>query len=338
MYCCSASCSFSYSCTRHLTMSPIEISPTTRSPSSTGRWRNLPLVIISMMAETVSLCRQLTTLRVITSLTGASSTLAPRSPSTRTISRSDRMPSTPLLLITSTAPILRSPRILTAVESLASGSTLRMWWPLVSRIARTVIGVSLKSVAPLSWRVLVSFRSSINSLARMSLEGAQLSAQTSRPLAGLNPRRDPGFSLLQLTLTAPWKEVGREIRRIAVTFLWRARSFSYGIRVRFHRPPIQMPGGMTEHRKNDGETDKERQRTDQQQRRNNQPPCGDGQWIFHRNPQRRPDCVNRGRMPVEHQWKRHNADTQGHDREQEADATANDDERPSCRCRQYARR
>src|SRR5215475_1174939 len=125
-------------------MSPIEISPTTRSPSSTGRWRNLPLVIISMMAETVSLCRQPTTLRVITSLTGPSSTLAPRSPSTRTISRSDRMPSTPPLLITSTAPILRSPRILTAAESFASGSTLRMWWP---RIARTVIVVSSKGRA-----------------------------------------------------------------------------------------------------------------------------------------------------------------------------------------------
>ena len=36
--------------------------------------------------------RQLTTLRVMTALTGSSSTLAPRSPSTRTMSRSDKMP------------------------------------------------------------------------------------------------------------------------------------------------------------------------------------------------------------------------------------------------------
>ena len=46
-----------------------------------------------MIAATVSACLQLTTLRVITALTGSSSTAAPRSPSTRTMSRSDRMPS-----------------------------------------------------------------------------------------------------------------------------------------------------------------------------------------------------------------------------------------------------
>ena len=94
--------------------------------SITGRCLNLPDVIISMMAATVSDCRQLTTLRVITALTGSSSTPAPRSPSTRTMSRSDRMPSMRPLLITSTAPIFRSARILTAAESLASGSTLWM--------------------------------------------------------------------------------------------------------------------------------------------------------------------------------------------------------------------
>ena len=61
--------------------------------STTGRCLNLPNVIISMMAATVSVCLQLTTLRVMTALTGSSSTCAPRSPSTRTMSRSDRMPS-----------------------------------------------------------------------------------------------------------------------------------------------------------------------------------------------------------------------------------------------------
>ena len=65
-----------------------------------------------MIALTVSDCLQLTTLRVITALTGSSSTAAPRSPSTRTMSRSDRMPSMRPSLITSTAPILRSARIL----------------------------------------------------------------------------------------------------------------------------------------------------------------------------------------------------------------------------------
>ena len=106
----SASCSFSYSLTRHLTMSPMEIRPTTLSPSITGRCLNLPNVIISMIAATVSVCLQLMTLRVITALTGSSSTLAPRSPSTRTMSRSDRMPSMRPLLITNTAPIFRSPK------------------------------------------------------------------------------------------------------------------------------------------------------------------------------------------------------------------------------------
>ena len=51
---------------------------------------------------------QLTTLRVMAALTGSSSTAAPRSPSTRTMSRSDRIPSMRPLVITSTAPILRS--------------------------------------------------------------------------------------------------------------------------------------------------------------------------------------------------------------------------------------
>ena len=77
-----------------------------------------------MIAPTVSDCLQLMTLRVITALTGSSSTAAPRSPSTRTMSRSDRMPSMRPSLITSTAPILRSARILIAAESFASGSTL----------------------------------------------------------------------------------------------------------------------------------------------------------------------------------------------------------------------
>jgi hypothetical protein len=37
----------------------------------------------------------------------------------------------------------------------------------------------------------------------------------------------------------------------------RAGLFFRGIRVRFHHLPIKMPGGMTEHRQNDSETDEE---------------------------------------------------------------------------------
>src|SRR5260370_19931716 len=65
------------------------------------------------------------------------------------------------------------------------------------------------------------------------------------------------FRLLRLALMAPREERGREICRIAVTFR-RAGSFLWRIRVRLHHLPIKMPGGMTEHRQNDSETDEER--------------------------------------------------------------------------------
>src|SRR6266849_1841982 len=143
-------------------------------------------------------------------------------------------------------------------------------------------------------------------------------------------------SLASLALTAPGEERGGEVCRIAVSFR-RAGLFLWRIRIWLQHLPIKMPGGMTEHRQNDSETDEERYRTDHQQCRNNQPPRGHGNWIFHHSPQRRPDCVYRSRMPVEQQRKRHNTDAQGHDGEQEADAAADDDERPSLRRRQHAR-
>ena len=91
-------------------MSPIEIRPTTLPSSTTGKWRNLPIVIISMMsADGVrlpaahDLARHHRADRLVQHP-------APRSPSTRTMSRSDRMPSMRPWFITSTAPILRSPQ------------------------------------------------------------------------------------------------------------------------------------------------------------------------------------------------------------------------------------
>ena len=57
-------------------------------------------------------------------------------------------------------------------------------------------------------------------------------------------------------LTAPGEERSREIRRIAVTYR-RAGLLLWGIRVRLHHLPIKVPGGMTEHRQNDSETDEE---------------------------------------------------------------------------------
>src|SRR6267143_1314004 len=86
-------------------------------------------------------------------------------------------------------------------------------------------------------------------------------------------------SLASLALTAPREEIGREICRIAVSFR-RAGLFLWRIQVWLDHLPIKMPGGMTEHRQNDRETDEERQRTDHQQHRNDQPPSGHGKWIL----------------------------------------------------------
>src|ERR1700738_5718171 len=78
------------------------------------------------------------------------------------------------------------------------------------------------------------------------------------------------ISLLRLALMTPREERGREICRIAVSFR-RAGLFLWRIRIWLHHLPIKMPGGMTEHRQNDSETDEERQRNAHQQHGNNQP-------------------------------------------------------------------
>jgi hypothetical protein len=65
------------------------------------------------------------------------------------------------------------------------------------------------------------------------------------------------FSPLRLALAAPREEGGREICRVAVTYR-RAGLFFRRVRVGLHQLPIKMPGGMTEHWKNDSETDEER--------------------------------------------------------------------------------
>jgi hypothetical protein len=64
-------------------------------------------------------------------------------------------------------------------------------------------------------------------------------------------------SHVSLPLTAPGEERSREIRRIAVTYR-RAGLLLWGIRVGLHHLPIKMPGGMTEHRQNNGEPYEER--------------------------------------------------------------------------------
>jgi hypothetical protein len=66
------------------------------------------------------------------------------------------------------------------------------------------------------------------------------------------------FSLLRrLALAAPREEGGREICRIAVTYRLAGLFLRRG-RVGLHQLSIEMPGGMTEHRKDNSETDEER--------------------------------------------------------------------------------
>src|SRR5262249_46447767 len=94
-----------------------------------------------MMTPMVSDGLQVKTLRVITFASGCVSALAPCSASTRTISRSDRMPtirrSGPS---TSSAPILCSASVRTAVSSVAVGSIDTTWPPLAERIFLTCMG------------------------------------------------------------------------------------------------------------------------------------------------------------------------------------------------------
>ncbi len=58
---------------RVFTTSPIETMPVIRPLSSTGTWRNRPMVIISMMSWTVSVSAQVATARVMYMLTGRAS-------------------------------------------------------------------------------------------------------------------------------------------------------------------------------------------------------------------------------------------------------------------------
>ena len=65
------------------------------------------------------------------------------------------------------------------------------------------------------------------------------------------------FNHYELALAAPREEIGREIRSVAVSFP-QVGVFLWRVGIRLHHFPVEMPGGMAEHRQNDGETDEER--------------------------------------------------------------------------------
>ena len=105
-----------------LTTSPRLISPISFSPSSTGIWRNRPSVIVCRILPTLSWLVQVTSLRVIYPLTFSSRHPPPDLPNSRTISRSDKIPSACSPSDdTTTVPIRRSDNNLAASEMLASG-------------------------------------------------------------------------------------------------------------------------------------------------------------------------------------------------------------------------
>ena len=68
--------------------------------------------------------------------------------------------------------------------------------------------------------------------------------------------RNP-FNPYELALAAPREKIGREIRRVAVPFP-QVGMFLWRVGIRLHHFPVEMPGGMAEHRQSDGQTDEER--------------------------------------------------------------------------------
>ena len=99
---------------------------------------------------------------------------------------------------------------------------------------------------------------------------------------------------------------------------------------------IEMPGGVAEQRDDDGKPEEQRQRSQHQQHRDDQSPCRHRHRILRHRPQRCHHGVAGAGMTVEHQRERDHADAQRHQRKQETDAAADDDQPPSLRCRQHA--
>jgi len=73
----------------------------------------------------------------------------------------------------------------------------------------------------------------------------------------------------------------------------------------------------------------------EQQQRDDQAPRGHGHRVLRNDAHRCQHGVGNAGVPVEHHRKRHDADAQCDQCEQEADAAAGNDQRPSLRCRQH---
>src|SRR5215207_4506869 len=119
---------------------PFEMMPHSRPFSTTGMWRNLRCVISSMSSLMVVWRVQVTTLPVMCCDTGCSSAAAPPRATARTMSRSDRMPSTASSgPPTMTAPILFSVSARAASANVRLGSIVRTSRPFAMRMCSTFI-------------------------------------------------------------------------------------------------------------------------------------------------------------------------------------------------------
>jgi hypothetical protein len=114
--------------------------PTSRSFSTTGICRNLPVVIRSMMETAVSASPQVAISRVMACASRLVSASAPSSANSRTMSRSDKMPITRRSApSTTTAPIRCSANFAIAASRVALGSIVTTSLPFLDTIALTVI-------------------------------------------------------------------------------------------------------------------------------------------------------------------------------------------------------
>src|SRR5580704_15815329 len=131
----------STSSSRLLTKSPMLTMPRSRPSATTGKWRIRRLVISAIKSPTLSPGSQVTTLRVMISSTLRDRRSARWSASAMTMSRSDRMPSTPApSSLTTMAPIRSLCSMSTASAIVASGRIVATQMPLLRRIVSTFIG------------------------------------------------------------------------------------------------------------------------------------------------------------------------------------------------------
>ena len=148
------------------------------------------------------------------------------------------------------------------------------------------------------------------------------------------PVPGPCRKTLGVVLAPPREQVGREIRRR----LARPGGRDHGTRGRIGHDhlAIEMPGGVTEQGYHHGKPEEERCRPQNEQHRNDQAPGGH-RYRVARNGTERGDHRFAGRgVAIQHHREGDHADAERHQREQESDAAAGDNQPPALRCGQHS--